>query len=78
MEFITFVQGPCLGILILLQLSRGPQRGVCCVELITKYSPLPITRTFKGNRKKFRVIGSSKKTAESNVKNSFYCTVNIL
>ena len=23
------------------------------------YSPLPITRTFKGNRKKVRVIGSS-------------------
>ena len=47
------------------------------------YSRLPITRTFKGNRKKFelsgvRVIGSSKKIAESKVKNSFYCTVNIL
>ena len=43
----------------------------------TTYSPLPITRTFKGNRKKFelsgvRVIGSSKKIAESKVKNSFY------
>ena len=36
------------------------------------------TRTFKGNRKKVRVIGSSKKIAESKVKNSFYCTVNIL
>ena len=48
-----------------------------------KYSRLPITRTFKGNRKRFelsgvRVIGGSKKIAESKVKNSFYCTVNIL
>ena len=47
------------------------------------YSWLPITRTFKGNRKRFelsgvRVIGSSKKIAESKVKNRFYCTVNIL
>ena len=42
------------------------------------YSRLPITRTFKGNRKKGRIIGSSKKIAESNVKNSFYCTVKIL
>ena len=53
----------------------------CNVSII--YSRLPITRTFKGNRKKFelsgvRVIGSSKKIAESKVKNSFYCTVNIL
>ena len=42
-----------------------------------RYSRLAITRTFKGNRKKFelsgvRVIGSSKKIAESKVKNSFY------
>ena len=29
-------------------------------------------------RKKVRVIGSSKKIAESKVKNNFYCTVNIL
>ena len=35
------------------------------------YSRLPITRTFKGNRKKVRVIGSSKKIAESNVKTVF-------
>ena len=47
------------------------------------YSRLPITRTFKGNRKKFvlwgvRDIGSSKKIAGSKEKNSFYCTVNIL
>ena len=42
------------------------------------YSRLSITRTFKGNRKKIRVIGSSKNIAESKVKNSFYCTVNIL
>ena len=47
------------------------------------FSRLPITRTFKGNRKKFelsgvRVIGSLKKISESKVKNSLYCTVNIL
>ena len=47
------------------------------------YSRLPITRTFKGDRKKFelsgvRVIESSKKIAASKVKNSFYCTVNVL
>ena len=49
------------------------------------YGRLPKTRTFKGNRKKVRVIWSSsqviessKKIAESTVKNSFYCTVNIL
>ena len=43
-----------------------------------KYSLLPITHTFKGNRKKVRVIASSKKIAEINLKNSFYCTMNIL
>ena len=43
-----------------------------------KYSRLSITRTFKGNRKKVRVIGSPKKIGESKVTNSFYCTVNIL
>ena len=48
-----------------------------------KCSWLPITGTFKGNRRKFelsgiRVIGSRKKIAGSKVKNSFYCTVNIL
>ena len=32
---------------------------------------LPITRTFKGNRKKVRVIASSKKIAEIKVKDSF-------
>ena len=42
------------------------------------YSRHPITRTFEGKSKKVRVIGSSKKIAESKVKNSFYCTVNIL
>ena len=47
------------------------------------YSRLPITRTFKGNRKKFelsgvRVIGSSKKIAGSKEKINFHCTVNIL
>ena len=50
--------------------------------VLNSYSRLPITRTFKGNRKKFevsggRVIESSKKIAESKVKNSLYCTVNI-
>ena len=54
-----------------------------CKYLLFNYSRLPITRTFKGNRKKFelsrvRVIGNSKKIAGSKVKNSFYCTVNIL
>ena len=48
------------------------------LDLPLIYSRLAITRTFKGNRKKVRVIGSSKKIAESKVKNSFYCTVNIL
>ena len=48
-------------------------------SLVAMYSRLPITRIFKGNRKKFelsgvRVIGSSKKIAESKVKNRFYCT----
>ena len=52
------------------------------VVQIKKYSRLPITQTFKGNRKRFelsgvRVIGSAKKIAESKVKNSLYCTVNI-
>ena len=55
-----------------------------CRELLrkevvrVKYSRLSITRTFKGNQKKVRVIGSSKKIAESKVKNSFYRTMNIL
>ena len=35
------------------------------------YSQPPITRTFKGNRKKVRVIGSSKKIAEIMVKTVF-------
>ena len=38
----------------------------------------PITRTFKGNRKKVQVIGSSKKIAGTTGKGSFHCTVNIL
>ena len=44
---------------------------------ISYHSRLPITLTFKGNRKKIRVIESSKKITESKVKNSFYYTVNI-
>ena len=35
------------------------------------YSRPPITRTFKGNRKKVRVIGSSKKIADIMVKTVF-------
>ena len=35
------------------------------------YSRLPITRTFKGDQKKVRVIWSSKKIAESKVKKQF-------
>ena len=47
------------------------------------FSRVPITRTFKGIKNRFelsgvRVIASSKKIAEIKVKNSFYCTVNIL
>ena len=40
-------------------------------EAVLSYSRLPITRTLKGNRKKVRVIGSSKKIAESKVKKQF-------
>ena len=46
-------------------------------EAVLSYSRLSITRTFKANRKKVRVIGSSRKIAESKVKNSFYYSVNI-
>ena len=42
-----------------------------CPSRHMRYSRLPITRTFKGNRKKVRVIGSSKKIAESKVKTVF-------
>ena len=56
-------------------------KSTCFIR--STYSRLPIRQTFKGNRKKFelsgvRVIGSSKKMAEGKVKNSLYCTVNIL
>ena len=44
---------------------------------VLKYSRLPMSRTSKGNRKNVRVIGSSKKIAESKVKDSFYCTVDM-
>ena len=47
----------------------GPLGPLLDLPLI--YSRLPITRTFKGNRKKVRVIGSSKKIAESKVKKQF-------
>ena len=46
----------------------------CSVTLKT-ISRLPITPTFKGNRKKFEL---SKQMAGSKGKTSFYCTVNIL
>ena len=55
-------------------LTRGCKEGIGSAR---KFSRLQITRTFKGNRKKVRVIGSSKKIAESKVKNSFYYTGNI-
>ena len=38
----------------------------------------PNNSNLQGKSKKVRVIGSSKKIAGSKVKNSFYCTVNIL
>ena len=48
-----------------------------------KVQSTPDNSNLQGKSKKFelsgvRVIGSSKKIAESKVKNSFYCTVNIL
>ena len=42
------------------------------------YTVTPDNSNLQGKSKKVRVIGSSKKIAESKVKNSFYCTVNIL
>ena len=63
-------------------ISKKKTRGgrLKCFPL---YSLLPITRTFKGNRKKFklsgvRLIWSSKQIAGSMGKTSFYCAVNIL
>ena len=38
----------------------------------------PDNSNLQGNSKTVRVIGNSKKIAEGKVKNSFYCTVNIL
>ena len=38
----------------------------------------PDNSNLQGKSKKVRVIGSSKKIAESKLKNSFYCKVNIL
>ena len=80
--------------LVSLQFQNKVRRGVTLkgyffLCLPTRAVPLcrstvdSITRTFKGNRKTFeltgvRVIGSSKKIAQSKVKNRFYCTVNIL
>ena len=52
--------------------------GISPRSFLRLQSTPAITRTFKGNRKKVRVIESSKKIAESKEKNSFYCTVNIL
>ena len=42
------------------------------------YRSTPDNSNLQAKSKKVRVIGSSKKIAESKVKNSFYCTVNIL
>ena len=47
----------------------------CCIQYIQL---TPDNSNLQGKSKKVRVIGSSKKIAESKVKNSFYCTVNIL
>ena len=43
-----------------------------------KIQSTPDNSNLQGKLKKVRVIGSSKKIAGSKVKNSFYCTVNIL
>ena len=48
------------------------------LHVCNNYRQLPITLNLQGKLKKVRVIESSKKIAESKVKNSFYCTVNIL
>ena len=50
--------------------SRGESTGAI--------QSTPDNPNLQGKSKKVRVIGSSKKIAESKVKNSFYCTVNIV
>ena len=57
-----------------LEKSPGDEAGslVYCIQ------SNPDNYNLQGKSKKIRVIGSSKKIAESKVKNSFYCTVNIL
>ena len=41
----------------------------------TKLQSTPDNSNLQGKSKRVRVIGSSKKIAESKVKNSFYCTL---
>ena len=45
---------------------------------IFKLQSTPDNLNLQGKSKKVQVIGILKKTAESMVKNSFYCIVNIL
>ena len=53
---------------------RNINRVVDCFEA----QSTPDNSNLQGKSKKIRVIRSSKKIAENKVKNSFYCTVNIL
>ena len=61
-----------------------PFKLFCCVFVnLTRHQSEGIQSTLdnsnlQGKSKKVRVIGTSKKIAESKIKNSFYCTVNIL
>ena len=48
-------------------------------DCVKRLQSTPDNSNLQGkSKKKVRVIWSSKKIAESKVKNSFYCTVNIL
>ena len=57
---------------LLLNLGKLIEGSVLCVK------STPNNLNLQGKLRKVRVIGSSKKIAGSNEKNSFYCTVNIL
>ena len=46
--------------------------------VVKKVQSTPDNSNLKGKSKKVQVIASSKKIADSKVKNSFYCAVNIL
>ena len=72
---IMYVNATCPPFRLSLYETFSPKGGLFMMgsQSLMTYSRLPITRTFKGNRKKVRVIGSSKKIAESKVKNSFQC-----